>query len=173
MAGTRTAPAVNGTPVVTRVTLRVIDFAGDRRAFGVDIVNAFGVPTNAEIETMVNAYQAASNSSVYAVEVTYQYQSAYQASQAANAVRSSADDVIVVNLGDPTKRYQPIELRAPLASQFTPVGSETPNPAATELGALIVAVLTVINGGGSGTGTYTAKSARFSEHSEINPAVPA
>lgn len=172
MPGTRTAPTIDGTPPITRVTIRSIDFAGDRRAVALDILNASGTVTNAEIETLVAAYQAATNGSVYAVDVTLTYTSAYQASNALNAVRASNDDAIIINLGDPTKRYQGLVLRAPLSTQFTPAGSEQPDPQAAALAAYIVAGLAVVNGGATGTGTYTAKSARFSEHSEVNPAFP-
>lgn len=173
MPGTRTAPPVNGSPTIIRTTIRLVDFAGDRRSLALDNLAAFGVATDADIEAFVAAVQAATNASVYAVEVSQVYNSTFQASNALSAVYQSADDAIVVNLSDATKRYQALTLRSPLASLFTPAGSEDPDSSVAALANAVVAALDIVNGGSlAGTGTYTAKTVRFSEHSEINEAKP-
>lgn len=91
MAGTRTAPVVNGTPPKVLVSLSVIDSSGDKYS---DALVLTAVPLDVDIEAYVAAYQAVTQASVYAVNVTLAYEGDADPDNATTDQRNSAKDGI-------------------------------------------------------------------------------
>lgn len=167
MAGTRTAPAVNGTPTFQRLTIRCVDSKGDVRS------EQFRVPataTDAELEDYVAKWVLISNASVFEVHVNFVYAGVETKTNAENDVRESGDDRVGMLAKDSSADSQNVGFRAPEDAIFV-AGTEQPDPTDAALSNWINAGLLLLNGGAGGAGTYAAKSVRLSEHREINQAV--
>lgn len=161
----RTAPAVDGTPIVKAVSLRWIDVSGDKRA---DSYNFPAAVTDAAIETWVAAMAAASNANLYEVIVGFAYSDLPDPDDATNATKESMFDNIVIAFKNPLKQLVDMFLPAPIADTLIDNGSgdsDEIDPTSVELSAAMAAYLTLINTGG---GTYEAVSGRFTERKEVN-----
>lgn len=84
MAGTRTAPEVDGAPNQVVVSIRLIDASGDKWSEPFFFAAA---PTDLQIESLVASYAATSQASVYEVDVSQQYAGAALASNAESNIR--------------------------------------------------------------------------------------
>lgn len=91
MAGTRTAPTVDGSPNKVILSLSVIDASGDKYS---DSLLLTSVPLDADIEALVAAYQAVTQASVYRVNVQVQYEGDIDADNAETDQRNSVKDGI-------------------------------------------------------------------------------
>lgn len=91
MAGTRTAPTVDGTPNKVIISLSVIDASGDKYA---DSLVLLAAPLAADIEAYVAAYQLVTQASVYAVRVDSYYEGDADPDNAETDQRNSVTDGI-------------------------------------------------------------------------------
>lgn len=161
MAGTRTAPTIDGTPTYWNVQLRWVDAAGDLRS---DLYR-ITIATDALIETFVAAMQSASNACLYQVEPRAVYASIPQKSNADEAVWNSKDANIVMQMGEAaTQRKFDIFVPAPEETNFVD-DTEQPDPASAELAAITTAMaaLQLL--------VYVPISYRFTERRDKNPRV--
>lgn len=157
----RTAPTVNGTPQFRTISNRWIDFSGDKRS---DSLQTPAAATNAQIEAYAAALAADSNASLYAVVVEDHYNSVPDKSNAVNEPKDSAFDNIVFLAKTAANLSQRGFIPAPIAGNFVE-GTDTINPASTELAAVFTAFLALVGAG------YSIVSARYTERREINEAV--
>lgn len=160
MAGTRTAPTVDGTPTFKQVSISLIDAQGDIRSVS---LYAKSAATVAEIEAMVAAQQAITNASIYQVSVSDVYNGARQTSNADDAVVNSVYSNIVYHVkaspSDSQRGYVP----APLDALFD-AGTDTVDLDNALLGTWFASVLAVVGS------SYTGQSVRYTERREINDA---
>lgn len=89
----RTAPAVDGTPSLRKVSLRYVDVSKDSRTISNWLE---GSATDAQVEAHVVAAGAASNANLYEVQVTDVYRAAKLASAAVAAEENSVFDNVVI-----------------------------------------------------------------------------
>lgn len=172
MPGTRTAPDVSvASPNWADWTIRIID--GNGKKFSATLRSYEDTATLAEIEAWVDAFQAGSNSSVYAVFKRLVWNSQPQASNALDDDFVSGSDQIVVLLKDDSDRGQDSTLLAPLGSTVVTDTTDPDVSGSTELGNFITESVGIANGGALGSGTFTAIQARLSQHKQTNSAVPA
>lgn len=161
MAGTRTAPTVDGSPVSKSVSIGLIDAQGDVRS--ISLVAAAGA-TNAQIEALVAAVQAATNASVWRVTVGEVYNGAESKGNAANAVVESLYSNIVYHVKESATSSQRAYIPAPLETLFN-TDTDQPDPTDALLTAWFTAVLAVVGN------TYTGQSIRYTERREINDSI--
>lgn len=159
-SGTRTAPAINGTPVYRRLSTRLQDVSGDIRSVSLDIPVAV---TNAQMEAYVAALQATTQASIFSVEVSDVYASVGDASNAVVGQRNSVYDNVALLLKTPANLSKNGFIPAP-APEVMLVDSDQIDPTSTELIAFFTAILAVAP-------TYSVVSARYTERREINQAV--
>lgn len=89
----RTAPTVDGSPNLKKVTLTYVDVSGDQRS----VTNYLeGTATPAQIEAHVAAAGAASNANLFNVEVSDVYRAARLPSAAVAAEENSIFDNVVI-----------------------------------------------------------------------------
>lgn len=160
MPGTRTAPAVNGTPSFSRVSVTLIDASGDIRTVSWQM--GPGV-TNAQIEAAVDNIQDYSNASMYKVEVSAVYNSAPQQTSALAEVYPSVYDNVVLLYKDALNNSENVFIPAP-TTELQPSGSDTPDT--TVLAGIRASFAATMNG--TGSAGWTPISARFTERREKN-----
>jgi hypothetical protein len=123
------------------------------------------------MEAFVVALQAGSNASIYEVNVTSSYSSAWQASNALEEVYENVASHISILNKDSTGRSQNTVLPSVIDTLIID-GTNNPDVANGTLGTIITTALAFINGGIGGGGSYTALQARFNHVKQINSAVP-
>lgn len=168
MPGTRGAGTINGTPTLKQITIKTIDNSSDKRS------DALRVPvtvTNAEIETFVAAYQAASNASVYEVQVKDVYTSIEDDDNAVNSPRESESQLVSAFFKDENLDTARAVLRAPLDAMFLN-GTDQVDPSNAAFGAWLAALTNLINGGAGGSGTKEIIHVRFTDRRESNHVTP-
>lgn len=165
MAGTRTAPTVNGAGTHKLVSVRYIDASGDKRA------DEFLIPaaaTDAQIEALVVALQAGSNASIHEVRVTALYKGVADKNNATNVARSpSIKDYMYFTAfsSNPDNKSKRALIPAPLELLFVS-GSDTLDPTSAEIIAVLSAWTTLLGAGWDvAWGSYT-------ETVETNEKVP-
>jgi len=89
----RTAPPVDGTPNLRRISLSYVDVSKDSRTVSNYVE---GATTDAQVETHVAAAGEASNANLYRVEVTDVYNAAKLASAAVADEENSVYDNVVI-----------------------------------------------------------------------------
>jgi len=89
----RTAPAVDGTPNLRKVSLRYVDVSKDSRTVSNYLE---GAATDAQIEAHVADAGAVTNANLYEVQVTDIYRAAKLASAAVAAEENSVFDNVVI-----------------------------------------------------------------------------
>ncbi len=161
MPGTRTAPAITGTPTFKEISLRWIDAIGDRRS-DASIVDA--AATDIQIEAVAADMQAASNASLYSVRLTEVFEGALSKSNALAAIRESVQNNIVYHAKDTGRVDRRAFIPSPLASDFV-ANTETPDEGDTAMIDLMGAWDDVW------AGTFAGVSLRFTERREINEKV--
>lgn len=164
MAGTRTAPTVNGTPTFLEVSLHLLDASGD---FGSDMIVVPATVTDAEIETYVAAYQLATNATIWKVEVRQLYTSVAQTSNADNTPRASNFQVVNTMAKNSALASQNGVVRAPEDAMFVS-GTDQVDTGQALYVTYLAALLDLLNGGALGSGDYVGYSVRYSERKEIN-----
>lgn len=157
----RTSPTVNGTPTYNLLSIRLIDYTGDRRS--VSLVIPTGT-TDASIEALIALVGDHTHASIYAVERSLVYSGDASKSNATQGNHSSVyDNVVVLFRNNATRQTQDMFVPAPTEDLFI---EGTDQPDMDLLGALFEiasATETVI-----GAAAYNPISARFSERREIN-----
>lgn len=161
MPGTRTAGTVDGTGSYKHVSISFIDVSGDQRTISADVATTV---TDAQVEALVAALQAASQASIWRVGVEMVYAGDDDLSNATSGSRDSVFDNVAVrfknaatNIG--ITNYIPAPDPAIMVAD-----SDQVDPTSTELAAVFTAWLATMSG-------YSVKSARYSERREINQAV--
>lgn len=159
MPGTRTAPAVNGTPAFRSVTLHYIDAHG--KLGTVNDIFPFALATAANIEAWAAANSDISNASLYKVTVSDVYAGAEDNGNALDAVQVSTKDVLVASAYDPADPTdsRAAYLLAPEDSLFI-AGTTDIDPTNVDYAALLTAYLTLLGG------TYSITGATFNENSK-------
>jgi hypothetical protein len=157
MAGTRTAPTVNGTPTFKRVSVSYMDVSGDKRSVSYPIGNA---DTDAEVEALVAALQAGSQATIYRVSVEDVYNSVEDSGNAEAGSRDSVYDNVAVLAKSSANVSRNFFLPAPDPSIMLGDQDQV-DPGSTELGAIFTAYLAV-------SATFSILSARYTERREIN-----
>jgi hypothetical protein len=165
MAGTRTAPDVTGAVTAKQVVFKWIDVSGDK------ISESWFVPaaaTQAQIEAFADAKQAASQASLYAVEVQNVFGSVEDASNAEEGEKSSSVfDALSITFknANPEITSKRVQVQAPEGAMFLgDVGEKKDDFDPTN--ALLVAVMTTalaLFGAG-----WSVVWGRYVEHKEVN-----
>lgn len=156
MAGTRTAPAVDGTGNAYNTTLHFVDASGDQWAENILTIAA---PTAAQVEAWAAAYQAATQASLWKVTTQIVYEGDKDADNAEALQRSSVKDGVnllwknVTTLDTQTPR-----LIAPIAATMQG-NQDIPLLTAAEFVALIAAEQAILAG-------YNLQSAQYTERRE-------
>lgn len=162
MPGTRSAPTVDGTPDFLELQFSWIDYVGDR--YAMTMLASGTTATPAEIETLSDALQAASNASLWRVRVTQDYQGQMLKSNALEEVWNDAEDVVVIHYKNPTTRASEyVNFPAPLDDIFIE-GTEQVDTADALFTDILAAVAAVLPTG------FNPATVRFSKHREINQA---
>lgn len=163
MAGTRTAPAINGTPSFKTVSIRWIDYTGNLRSDNYQLPAA---ATDAQVEALVAALQAGSNASIYRVDVNFAYYSVEDSSNANEVVWEDVKDNLVIQakntLADSEQMYVP----APSNDMFIE-GTENIDPTNTELAAILTATLAAFGAGYGIVGARLSKRTRRGKQTKI------
>lgn len=156
MAGTRTAPTVNGTPSDLMITLHCVDASNDLYT---DSMNIPPASTDADIEGYVAAYQLATNSSVWKVSVGQVYEGAKDPSNAVAAFRGGIENGINLLFKDFTAN-DAISPRVIAPVPATMDGNtDVPLPSDPTLQAVILAI-------GVLQSSYTFQSAQYTTRRE-------
>lgn len=162
MPGTRTAPAVNGTPAFLNISLSWIDYVGDR--YTCSFLGHGTTATPAEIEALAALFQGLSNASLWRVQVSQDYAGAMLKSNALEEVWNDAEDVVVLHYKNLTTRADMyINFPAPLDDIFVE-GTEQVDTANTDFTDLLAGIAAVLPAG------FTPATVRFSKHREMNQA---
>lgn len=157
MAGTRTAPTVDGTPNWKVVSITVYDHTGEQRT---DSYYFDADSTDAEIEAFVAALQAATNATIWKVSVSFLYNSIGDSSNAVEEVWEDADTNVVLLAKSPTVvKGDDFYIPAPINDMFIE-GTNEIEPTNAVLAALMAAILPMKAG-------YSFVSARLSSRRDI------
>jgi len=160
MPGTRSAPAIDGSPDFLLTSFQWVDYVGDR--YSAQIVMSGTTATPAEIETLADALQDASNASLWRVQVTQDYQGAMLKSNALEEVWNDAEDVVVIHYKNPTTRASEyVNFPAPIDSIFVD-GTEQIDTANATFTAILAAVAATLPTG------FNPVTVRFSQHKDVN-----
>lgn len=171
MPGTRTAPDVTTAATIKTISVHWIDNSGDIWS------EAYSVPvaaTQAQIEALLDALQAASNASIYKVDVA----SVWGTDALADANNAIGVDPKSASVFDkfgftmkhntnPELKDKRVSVPAPIGDLFVNDGtiySDSPDPASTEIVALGTAALAIWAG-------YAIVWFRYVEKKEINEKV--
>lgn len=157
MAGTSTAPAVTGTATETAATLHLIDASGDLYAENLQLPAA---ATQAQINVIALAYQAATNASLYGVTVNRGWFGDADPDNAVAAYRGQTEsgiNLLYHNIAAETSYAQ--RLIAPIAAVMQG-NQDIPLLTATELSDLIVATLAAKTGFSLTSAQYTGRRER-------------
>lgn len=163
MAGTRTAPTVNGTPVTKYVSLHFIDITGDEKTTGDRFPAA---ATDAQIEAWAAAEQAASSGSLYKVSTTYEYTGAADKNNAVLAEKSEVSNVINRLFKKTDGSAKSVPILAPVPDCFVSSDSDDPTIVSpSPIPATLTALLALLGAG------WDAVSLRYTSRKQQNPAV--
>ena len=162
MAGTRTAPDVTGAATRKRVSVRTVDFGND---LDTQTITVAAAAPNAQAEALVAAHQAASNGSVYQVNISSEWVGAKSPGNAQNEPRAAVQDGAVFFYKD-IANDNGRDYRVPAIEAATiDAGTENIDPT----NALIADVKTALDALLSG---FTAQTVRLTEKQDINNAIP-
>lgn len=157
MPGTRTAPAIDGTPNWKVVSVTFYDYTGEQRT---DSYYFDADSTDLEIETFVDALQATSNGTIWKVGVTDFYNSVGDSSNALEAVWEDADTNVVLLAKSPTVvKGTDFYIPAPINAMFVE-GTNEIDPANASLAALLASILPMMSG-------YSFVSARLTSRKDV------
>lgn len=160
MPGTRTAPTVDGSPSYINASFVWYDYTGDQRT---DTYQFDGDSTNAEIEALAAALQAASNATLWRIKKSDTYNSVGDPSNALEEVWENAKDNIVLLAKNAANNSQDFYIPSPINDMFIE-GTESIDPTDTTLNAVLTAIAPMQAG-------YGFVSARFTHRRQIGTAV--
>jgi len=160
MPGTRTAPTVDGTNTHVKVQLRWIDWTGDKRSD--TYIFTVALATDANVEALAAAMQAASNSSLYEINVSAAYSSVEDSGNALEDVWENVSDNLVLQAKQPlggqsARNFTP----SPINAMFLE-NTDDIDPTNAVLIALIAAWDTLL------AADYEIVGARFTSRRQIN-----
>lgn len=160
----RTAPTINGTPTMRRVSFTFVDKSNDQRSVSIYVET---LATNAQMEAAVVALGVATNANLWRVEITEIYNSIRLPIAAISAPEISVyDNIVILYKEASSPNAEDFFLVAPKRLNF--VGdTDNPDSASAEL----IAVRDTVNA--LLIGTTAAVSLRYTERTEKNAAVPA
>jgi len=116
MPGTRTAPAINGTPTYKQLSLRMIDSDGTKRALDYQFPDTV---TNLEMNSVMTSLQACMNASIYEAWVSDVYFSNAVSTNALNAVQQSVrQNIVILFRDDVLLKSQEVYIPSPISSLF-------------------------------------------------------
>lgn len=156
MAGTRTAPAVNGTPQFISVSVTLYDYTGEQRT---DSYQMDADSTDAEIEAFVAALQAGTNATIWRVRVGQVYNSVGDSSNAVEEVWEDADTNVVLLAKTALNASEDFYIPAPIDDMFIE-GTNEIDPTNGVLAAILAAILPMRAG-------YSFISARLTSRRDI------
>lgn len=156
MPGTRTAPAVNGTPNYKRVSVTVYDYTGEQRT---DSYQLDADATVAEIEAFVTALQATTNATIWRVQVSDVYNSVGDPSNALEEVWEEASSNVVLLAKNASNASIDFYIPSPINAMFIE-GTESIDPSNASLASLLGSILPMKDG-------YSFVSARFTSRRDI------
>ena len=158
MAGTRTAPdpsAVAANKVIT--TLHLMDASGDMFT---DAVVSAAAPTSAEVQAWAVAYQAASQSTLYAISSLSEWSGASDPANAESDQRSSVKQGVNILYKNPTTlKAQTPRLAAPIPGVMQ-ANNDIPVIGSAEFAALLVAINAILTGSSFQHAQYTERRER-------------
>ena len=168
MPGTRTAPVVGALTVTqSAMTMHLVDASGDLHAEGV-VAPADGLADLAEVQAISNAYQLASNASLYEVTQTLKWSGDLDPQNALALYRGTvAEGVNLLYKNIATLDTQTPRLIAPII-EVMQGNQDIPLLSAAQMTALITALSAVLSG-------YNLYSAQFTGRKEVknNPRIRA
>lgn len=157
MAGTSTIPAFSGTATARLISLRMIDASGDNHSEALYIAPT---ATDAEVQALIDQYQAATQSSLFSITDTYVYEGDEDSDNAETDQRNSVKQGINLLYKDPASPEMSITPRvvAPVpailqGNQDIPLLTAAPFPA-------LIAAITALKP------TYNLTSAQYTERRE-------
>jgi len=157
MAGTSTAPAATGTATSTDATLHLIDASGDLWSENLQLPAA---ATQAQINVIALAYQAASNASLWKITVNRAWEGDADPDNAVAAYRGQVEsgiNLLYNNIATLTTYGQ--RLIAPIAAVMQG-NQDIPLLTADELSDLIVATIAAKAGFALTSAQYTGRRER-------------
>lgn len=158
------------TPNRRRMTLRLIDSRGDKRAFGFECPPTATL-TNTLINNFLNTYGTATNANLYSIEITNVWEAPALSSVASDEVYTSLDAIVGVLFKSvtpsPVLDDVRLEVRAPRSimvreGEWVDTGSLILTDVIEAFDALIGALFGV---------AYQPVSARFTERRDRNSAI--
>lgn len=164
MPGTRTAPTVNlGTPNRVTVSVRLMDWSGDKRAVSLDVP---ATVTGAQIDAYVDALQALTNATIYEVSTNNKFTSVpIQANALQTSYQSVYDNVVLLMKDATQNKVQDAFLPAPILTLIDEGDVVDTSLVAYETWRDASVALVAEN--------YIASSVRFTERREKNDSTPA
>lgn len=164
VAGTRTAPTVDGLNTYVQVQLRWIDWTGDKRSDS--YVFTAALATNANIETFAAAMQAGSNASLYEIGVKDVYSAVGDSGDASEEVWENVTDNLVLQAKQPLGgQSQRDYIPSPINAMFIE-NTDDIDPTNGALIAIIAAWVTLLEA------SYEVVGARFTSRRQINVQIP-
>lgn len=160
---TRTAPTVDGTPLFKLASFSWMDYTGDKWS---GMIPFAPDATAAEIEAVAATLQAASNATLYRVQVTDDYDSIAIKSNAVEDVWENAKDQVVVHYKNPTTRADfRVNVPAPIDTMFVE-GTDNVDTAQVTFTNVLAAVAAAVPTG------FSPVTVRFSKNRDINQSQP-
>jgi hypothetical protein len=157
MAGTGTYPAVvYATPTTTEVSLGLIDASGDKFSQSIPVSNS---AAEGDVDGLADAYQAASNASVYRVQRIQTWIGDADPDNAVAAYRGSVSDGINMLFKNSSQFTRSLRLVAPIAAAMQG-NQDIPLLSATEMAALITEYLTLSSGFNLDVAQFTGRRER-------------
>lgn len=157
---TRTAPTVDGSPTFKVVSITYYDYTGEQRS---DSYQVDAAATEAQIEALVAALQAATNGTIWRVRVQDVYNSVGDSSNADEAVWEEITSNLVILAKNAANDSYDWYIPAPTNDMFIE-GTEQIDPSSTLLAAVMTALLALKSG-------FSVVSARFTSRRDVGTKV--
>lgn len=157
MAGTRTAPDFTGSATGRMITLHLIDVSGDLWTQAFSVAPA---ATDAQVEALAAAYQAATNTSLWQISDSFEYEGDADADNAVAAFRAGGQNGINMLYKDPaTGQTDTPRLVGPIP-EVMQGNQDIPLMSATEMTALLTAIAALMPSFNLNSSQYTSRKER-------------
>ena len=161
MAGTRTAPTVDGSPTYKQISLHFMDYQGKKRSIAINVENTV---TDLEVEAYAAAAQAISNATLYDISIADKYDSNEDTANATEEVWNSVKDSLVTQVKEPTGNSKRGFIPAIVDDVFIETTTSI-DPTNAELATYYSALLAICPTG------YEIIGSRFTQRRQINEQV--
>lgn len=166
MPGTSTVTDITVANPAYDISFRLVDSSGDQRTVTFRTPPQGSPPPTADVKAVGDALQAASNASLYEINITTRWIGPKDAGQADKATVESVFDNIVINYKDAAQRtQQSAYIPSPLGTLI--LSGDVVGTSQIEYTNYRDAVDTLLGGG------YEPITARFTERREKNDSTPA